>query len=313
MSEALPAVLASPEARVVIIGPGLMGGSLAKALRTVAGFAGRIHAVIKSVDERAAVQKATYTEKRPGQKPKRPKLVDACSSELGPAVDGADLVLVATPPQTIPEIFRALAEQLPPPTIVTEIASVKGDIAVLGKALFGHRYVGSHPLVGSEQQGFQAAKGSLFRGARCVLTPMDKGDDQTLAFLRRFWSALGCEVLEMSPEEHDARLAKTSHLPHLLAYAYMAFLGESDAAALTSLGGGGLRDFSRIAASDPMLWREILQENRHYLHADLSRFRAVLDDLDKALLDDDPLVLEDILVHGQAARAQFQFPPLPKT
>ena len=313
MAEALPAVLASPEARVVIIGPGLMGGSLAKALRTVAGFSGRIHAVIKSIDERAAVQKATYTEKRPGQKSKRPKLVNACSSELGPAVDGADLVLVATPPQTIPEIFRALAAQLPSATIVTEIASVKGDIAVLGKALFGHRYVGSHPLVGSEQQGFQAAKGSLFRGARCILTPKDKEDDQTLAFLRRFWSALGCEVLEMSPEEHDARLAKTSHLPHLLAYAYMAFLGESDAATLASLGGGGLRDFSRIAASDPVLWREILQENRHYLHDDLNRFRVVLDKLDKALLDDDPLVLQALLVHGQAARARFQFPPLPKT
>lgn len=313
MSEALPAVLASPAARIVIIGPGLMGGSVAKALRTVGGFAGRIHVVNQSAGEGGAVRKATYTEKRPGQKSRRSKLVDACFSRLGPAVDGADLVLVATPPQTIPAIFRALGKDLPPRTMVTEIASVKGEIAALGKALFGHRYVGSHPLVGSEQQGFQAAKATLFRGARCVLTPLDKGDDQTLAVLRRFWSALGCEVLEMSPQEHDARLAKTSHLPHLLAYAYMAFLGKSDPAALQSLGGGGLRDFSRIAASDPALWRQILQENRHHLHADLSRFRAVLEDLDHALMDEDPSILQGILVQGQAARAQFQFPPLPKS
>lgn len=313
MAEALPAVLASPAARIVIIGPGLMGGSVAKALRTVAGFAGRIHVVIKDDGEGRAIRKASYTEKLPGQKPRKSRLVSACFSRLGPAVDGADLVLVATPPQTIPEIFRALDEQLPPQTIVTEIASVKGDIAVLGKALFGHRYVGSHPLVGSEQQGFQAAKGTLFRAARCVLTPTGKGDDQTLAFLRRFWSALGCEILEMPPEEHDARLAKTSHLPHLLAYAYMAFLGQSDPAALRFLGGGGLRDFSRVAASDPALWREILQENRRHLHADLRRFRAVLDDLDHALMEADPSILQGMLVQGQTARAQFQFPPLLKS
>ena len=313
MAEALPAVLASPAARIVIIGPGLMGGSVAKALRTVAGFAGRIHVVNQSDGEGRAVQKATYAERLPGQKSRKSKLVSACFSQLGPAVDGADLVLVATPPQTIPEIFQALIEQLPPQTTVTEIASVKGEIAVLGKALFGQRYVGSHPLVGSEQQGFHGAKATLFRAARCVLTPTGKGDDQTCVFLRRFWSALGCEILEMSPEEHDARLAKTSHLPHLLAYAYMAFLGKSDPAALQFLGGGGLRDFSRIAASDPALWREILQENRRHLHADLSRFRAVLDNLDHALMEEDPSILQGILVQGQAARAQFQFPPLLKS
>jgi prephenate dehydrogenase len=218
-----------------------------------------------------------------------------------------DLVVVATPPATLAEIFGQLREWISETCVVTDLASVKGDLVASGTALLGGRYLSAHPLVGGERHGFAAATAELYADALILLTPGGEGVDPRALALQQLWEALGCRVRMLSPGEHDDALAATSHLPHLLAYAFMASLDDSDA--LRDLGGSGLRDFSRIAESDPALWTDILLRNREAVRRRLQTLRHTLDHLDGLLAQGSAADLGDILATARARRRQFRFPP----
>jgi prephenate dehydrogenase len=291
-------MLAFPFQRIAIIGLGLMGGSLALALRAQ-GFTGTmLGAGGSDVDLQsasAAVVNGMPVFGRVEQDPASLPLAEV------------DLLVLAVPPSALPQFLQLAAQAASSDIVVTDLASVKADNVRLGESLLGHRFLSSHPLVGAEQKGFAAARAELYRNYRCVLCRGEQTDALVFAQLQQFWQALGAEVLEMSAERHDRALAATSHLPHLLAFAYLEMLGAVGED-LALLAGSGLRDFSRIAASDPQLWADILEQNRSAVRADLQRFQEQLARLDAQLAAGNPAGLAASLARGQRARSQFQFP-----
>lgn len=286
-----------PFQRVAIVGLGLMGGSVAKALRAT-GYAGRIRAVMANAAAVASLQENAQT----------------WQIELSPALPevlaDADLILLATPPRVMLAQLEDIARWADATALVSDIASTKNAITGRATALLGSRFVGGHPVVGSEMTGFQAARADLYRGARVVLTPMpDQTDAQAVEKLRQFWMALGAEVREMSPEAHDEALAATSHVPHLLAFMYLAGL-EERLPGLEDLAGGGLRDFSRIVDSNPALWAEILLENQQAVRQQLQQVQHNLQLAEQLLAAEDAAGLQSWLSLGKTVRQQFHFPPV---
>jgi prephenate dehydrogenase len=291
-------MLAFPFQRIAIIGLGLMGGSLALALRAQ-GFTGTmLGAGGSDVDLQsasAAVVNGMPVFGRVEQDPASLPLAEV------------DLLVLAVPPSALPQFLQLAAQAASSDIVVTDLASVKADNVRLGESLLGHRFLSSHPLVGAEQKGFAAARAELYRNYRCVLCRGEQTDALVFAQLQQFWQALGAEVLEMSAERHDRALAATSHLPHLLAFAYLEMLGAVGED-LALLAGSGLRDFSRIAASDPQLWADILEQNRSAVRAGRRRFQEQLVQLDIQLAAGDRAGLAASLARGQQARSQFVFP-----
>jgi len=264
-------------AKLAILGPGLLGGSLAGAVRR-AGLAGevRVWARRREAAERVAAR----------------GWADFASDEVGAVVEGADLIVLATPVGVMPDLARqivAVRERLAVEVLITDVGSVKGFVAANVAPIFdaaGLTFIGSHPMAGAETAGFEAAREDLFEGAACILTP----PAAALPRLCDFWRQLGCRLFTMTPDEHDAAVARVSHLPHVAASAVaLAVLrGAGDGVAVA---GRGFRDTTRIASGDPELWTEILAENRAALVAPLedliARLGEVLDFVRRS--DDDHL------------------------
>ena len=288
---------AFPFRRIAIIGLGLMGGSLALALRA-RGFSGSLLGAGGS-----AADLKLATAARDFGRP----VFDLVAED--PALlpwGGIDLLILAVPPAHLTAYFSLAAQRLPVTAVVTDLASVKGESLAYAESLFGSRFLSSHPLIGAEQHGFVAARADLYCDYRCLLCRGVTEDVLVQARLRQFWEFLGAEVLVLDAKAHDESLAATSHLPHLLAFAYLELLGDQPDLAL--LAGGGLRDFSRIAASDPQLWADILLQNRSAVQKGLRRLQARLSVLDEELGRGDHAALAAILERGQQARSQFHFP-----
>ncbi|WP_291524230.1 prephenate dehydrogenase [Acidithiobacillus sp.] len=285
-----------PFQRVAIVGLGLIGGSVAKALRA-ADFSGTVWGVVADKEEAMRIRKAAG------------KWQVKLSHVLAPALQDADLVILATPPQVLMAQLPEVARLASPTAVVSDVASIKVPVAQLGARLLGNRFVAAHPLVGGEKTGFGAARKGLYQGARVILTPLPGQADGSLEAMRTFWQMFGATIVQMTPEAHDHALAATSHVPHLLAFAYMAGL-EDQANVLQQLAGGGLRDFSRIAASDPRLWAEILWENRAAVRQHLSTVQRTLGAAERMLAGNDAQALNDLLGRGQRCRQKFQFPPV---
>ena len=285
-----------PFQRVAIVGLGLIGGSVAKALRA-ADFSGTVWGVVADKEEAMRIRKAAG------------KWQVKLSHVLAPALQDADLVILATPPQVLMAQLPEVARLASPTAVVSDVASIKVPVAQLGARLLGNRFVAAHPLVGGEKTGFGAARKGLYQGARVILTPLPGQADGSLEAMRTFWQMFGATIVQMTPEAHDHALAATSHVPHLLAFAYMAGL-EDQANVLQQLAGGGLRDFSRIAASDPRLWAEILWENRAAVRQHLSTVQRTLGAAERMLAGNDAPALNDLLGRGQRCRQKFQFPPV---
>ncbi len=288
-----------PFSRIAIIGLGLMGGSLALALRAH-GYAGALwgsggspedlHLAAKAQD---ASGKSIFTELY-AEVPELPW-------------EQLDFLILAVPPAHLSSYLVLASERLPAAAMVTDLASVKGDLLTLGESLLGKRYVSSHPLIGSEGRGFGSASAELYQDYRCVLCPGSDGPAQALSQVAAFWQFLGAELLILDGRMHDTILAATSHLPHLLAFAYLA--GFAERKELWNCAGGGLRDFSRIAAANPKLWTEILLCNREAVGQELRNFRQRLAQVEEFLEHADATALENFLAQGQEARSRFLFPP----
>jgi prephenate dehydrogenase len=238
-----------PEHSIAILGPGLLGGSLALAVKQawpsleVRMWGRRAEAVAEVL---------------------RLGIADFASTDAGAVVQNASLVVLATPVVVMEQVSVALQGRLAPDAVVTDVGSVKRSVVKVLEPLFasaGIPFVGSHPMAGSEQTGISAARADLFLGATCILTPTVQTQPAALARVQAFWSALGCRLLSMTVDEHDRKVARISHLPHAVAFALVRAALQDDPNA-AECAGNGFRDTTRIAGSDPDLWSGILLENQ---------------------------------------------------
>ena len=216
------------------------------------------------------------------------------------------MVVLATPVGSMAEIFCTIAPYLMRDAVVTDVGSVKGTVASAARVALGEKlssFVPGHPIAGTERTGVEASFSSLFVGRRVVLTPLPESKAAAVARVRAMWQAAGAEVVSMSVEHHDTVLAATSHLPHLLAYALVDMLARlDDSREIFSFAAGGFRDFTRIASSDPVMWRDISLANRDAIVAMLEKYRAEVDALIAAVAAGDGAKLQTLFARAKAAR-----------
>ena len=273
--------------KLCIIGVGLIGGSLARALRA----GGHVREIVGYSRRLANLQLAADLG-----------VIDYAEVSLAAAVRGADVVVLAVPVGSMADILTELAH-LAFDGVITDVGSTKGNVVGAARTALGKRFpffVPGHPLAGTEHSGVEAAQADLFRGRRVILTPLPETDPQALARVQALWKAVGAEVVEMSVEEHDRLLAASSHLPHMLAYMLVDMLvRRDDHRAVFAASAGGFRDMTRIAASDPVMWRDICLANRVELLAAIKQYRNDLGALVEALERGDGEWLEDTFARAK--------------
>lgn len=280
--------------KLVIVGVGLIGGSLALALRQ----AGAVREVVGLGRSRENLDAALSLG-----------IVDRVETDLAAAVKDADVVLLAIPVAAMQPTLAALAPHLAPQTIVSDVGSTKRD--VLGYAhqhISGHlaRFVAAHPIAGAEKSGATAARADLFQGRNVVVTPMPDNDPGAVRTITRMWELCGAKVSSMTPRRHDEIFAAISHLPHLLSFALVdEIAARPDARELFGYAAGGFRDFTRIAGSHPEMWRDICLANRDALLQELDAYQGELERLRVMLEQDDGAALEQAFGHARAARAKW--------
>jgi cyclohexadieny/prephenate dehydrogenase len=273
---------------ITILGPGLLGASLAKAVK------------LKGIFERVKTwsRRKETREKCIGQ--------DWCDEVLETAeeaVAGADFVVLCPPVQVIPGLLEQLADHFEKGAIVTDVGSTKATICEAAQKVLPREveFLGSHPMAGSEKTGLEHAQADLFEGMACILTPTESNTLETISKVDAFWQALGMRTGQTSPEEHDKIVAAVSHLPHVLASVLSENLLRKPGD-WKNYAGKGLRDTTRIAAGDPLLWRQIIEENAGPIEEMLNDFKASLNDFQDALKQRDFDRIEKILEDGKVHR-----------
>jgi len=276
---------------VTIIGVGLIGGSLAKVLKTT-GLAGMITGAGRSRETLELAQ--------------RIGVIDRIGQGSASAVEGADLVILASPVGTFETAVREVGPHLKEGTILTDVGSVKGELVRKIEGLLPARvhYVPGHPIAGKEKFGVSEATETLFRGAKCILTPTQRTDRQALDAVKEMWKTAGAKVIVMDPDVHDKVFAAVSHMPHVAAFAMMFAVAELNTGTedYISFSGAGFRDFTRIAASSPEIWRDICLMNRENIVQMIERYQLSLDRLKTDILEGDGERLEDHLAIASNVR-----------
>ncbi|MFA5489807.1 MAG: prephenate dehydrogenase/arogenate dehydrogenase family protein [Candidimonas sp.] len=280
-----------PEKPVVaIVGVGLIGGSFAAALKA----AGRVQRVLGVGRNRKSLLRAQTLG-----------LIDEIAT-LEQAAEQADVILLATPVGTMLALLKQLAPHLRPGTLVTDAGSTKQnvvDAAREGLAGKAAQFIPAHPIAGAENTGPDAADPGLYRGRTVILTPLDENSPSSRSAITRVWEQCGARVISMAADAHDTILASVSHLPHFLSSVFMwQVASAADSDMRLTLAGSGFRDFTRIAAGSPEMWRDIFLANRSAVLAELDDVRACLDKARQALQDEDGQALYDILDKAALAR-----------
>jgi prephenate dehydrogenase len=283
-----------PIAKLVVVGVGLIGGSFALALKrcgaasSVVGI-GRSRANLDAAKRRGIVDRSFVLD-------------EPWTAEL----PDADLVLLATPVGQMPPLFAAIAPQLGPHTLITDAGSTKQDVIAAARAGLGRafpRYVPGHPIAGTEHSGAVAAFDALFRDKQVVLTPLAETEAEAVARVGECWTRCGAVVRHLDAARHDAILAAVSHLPHALAFALVAHVAaRPDADACFELAGSGFRDLTRLASSDPEMWRDVCLANRDALRSDLAAYRDELGRVDALIAAADGDALLQFFGRARAAR-----------
>lgn len=280
--------------KLVIFGVGLIGGSLALALRQ----AGAVKEVVGVGRSRENLEAALALG-----------IIDRYESDAAQAVRNADIVVLAVPVATIQKVMADIAPHLSPDTIVTDVGSTKQDVVAYARQhLSSHlkRFIAAHPIAGAEKSGASAAFSELFRGRNVVLTPLPENDAKAVEKITRMWEATGAVVNSMPPQQHDEIFAAVSHLPHLLSFALVEDIAfRPNAKELFGYAAGGFRDFTRIAGSHPEMWRDICLANRDMLMRELDAYRTQLDRLRTMLEQNDGKSLEAVFGHARTARAEW--------
>jgi len=223
------------------------------------------------------------------------------STDLEKIVAGAKCIVLCTPVETMGDLSARMAPILGPDAVVTDAGSVKVSVVSACEPFLGGRFVGAHPIAGSDRNGIEAALPDLFEGAACVLTPSSHATAEALDTVRRLWKTAGCHLYEMSAEAHDAALARTSHLPHAVASALAAAIGRA-VPGWENLVGGGYRDSTRIALGNSDLWTGILMANRGEISTSIAELNEILQNLRVALEAGDAEAIRALLAEGRAAR-----------
>ena len=280
-----------PFARVSIIGLGLIGSSVARAVRAAMP-------TVRLVGHDANAQVRDTARNL--------DLCDNVAGTPGAAVIDADLVVLCVPVGAIGAVAAELAPDLPADAVVTDVGSCKASVArALADALPGATIVPAHPVAGTERSGPEAGFASLFQGRWCILTPLDGSPPAAVERVAEFWRRLGAEVELMPPDHHDRVLAVTSHLPHLIAYTIVGTAGDLEEVTRSEVikySAGGFRDFTRIAASDPTMWRDVFLHNREAVLDMLQRFSEDLSHLQRAIRRGDGDLLHDLFTRTRAIR-----------
>ncbi len=280
--------------KLVVIGAGLIGGSFALALKRA-----------------GAVAEVVGISRKPGTllQAKQLGVIDHIGGYDEASFSGADLVLVATPVGQMGKVFSAMAPLLSAKTVVTDGGSTKQDVIALARThLAAHlsRFVPGHPIAGTERNGPDAAFPDLFKDRRFVMTPLPDNTRSAVELVRAAWEICGAKVSELQADEHDALLAAVSHLPHLLAFALVdEFAGRHNGQRILSFSGGGFRDFTRIASSNPEMWRDIFLSNREAVSAELKLYRDKLEAVQQLLDAGDGPALEAVFERSRMARERW--------
>lgn len=279
---------------LALIGCGLMGGSFALALRQAG--------LVQHITGFSASEKTRQRAVELG-------VIDQACNSVAEAVQGADLVLLAVPVGAMHSSFAALQGSLSPTALLMDVGSTKGDVIAAARAALGERlncFVPAHPIAGKEVSGIEHAEGTLYQDRRCILTPVQQNSIRQIQRAQTVWSAIGSHVSRMTPEAHDATFAAVSHLPHLLAFAAVnALSAQPQGAAFLEMAGPGFRDFSRIAASDSAVWRDILSANRSEVLTQITHFRAALDQFENTLNQGDTAALQQLIQQASEVRSAW--------
>ncbi len=281
-----------------------MGGSFALALKR-AGLVKRVVGYSKS---------PSTTEKA-----RKLGIIDVAAESALLAVSGSDIVLIAVPVAASETTFKAIRHAMEPGVLFMDVGSTKRDVVDAARRVLRERlssFVPAHPITGKEVSGIQHADGALYAGRQVIITPLAQTSPELVQKATDVWSAIGAQVLKMTPENHDAAFAAVSHLPHLLAFAYFsAVVNQPAGRDFLSLAGPGFRDFTRIAASSPETWRDILVANREEVLKQSARFRQALDALEHVMREGNVDALEGLIRAPSEGRAAWQMgaPRVPGT
>jgi prephenate dehydrogenase len=277
-----------------VIGCGLMGGSFAAAMKR-AGLVKRIVGYSKS---------PSTTERA-----KKLGIIDVAAESALLAVSGSDIVLIAVPVAATETTFKAIRHLVEPGVLFMDVGSTKRDVVDAARRVLRERvasFVPAHPIAGKEASGIQAADPDLYRGRQVIITPLPQNPPELVQKATDVWAGVGSQVLRMTAENHDAAFAAVSHLPHLLAFAYFsAVMNQPLGRDFLALAGPGFRDFTRIAASSPEMWRDVLVANREEVLKQSLRFRRALDALEHVMREGNADALEGLIRGAAEARANW--------
>lgn len=279
---------------VCIIGTGLIGGSLALALKK-SGFCRRI---VGAGRTEATLKKALELG-----------VIDDYETDYALAVKDADIVVVAVPLSAMKNVFETIAPALSSTAVVTDAGSAKQSVIKDAQAAFGknsNRFIAGHPIAGTEKSGVTAAFTELYENRKVILTPTEDTDSAAVNLVSEMWQAAGAEVESMSAQHHDMVLAGTSHLPHILAFGLVDCLNNlEEVDEIFRFAAGGFRDFTRIASSDPVMWRDICLSNREDILGMMKKYEDQLQMITSALQDSDGDALIEIFSRAKKARDKF--------
>jgi len=275
--------------KVCIIGVGLIGSSLAKALKNtdqakfICGY-GRDAARLKKAKELS--------------------IIDEYFTEPKEAIINSDIVIIATPVGSYEKVLGEIKPYLKNDTLVTDVGSTKRSVIEAAEKVFGNlpnTFIPAHPIAGKEKSGFEACDGELFVNKKVIITPLENNDDESISRIQNMWEKVGSEVDYMTPESHDELLGMTSHLPHMLAFSLMDYLISQNPSA-SIYAAGGFKDFSRIASGNAVMWRDICMNNKDEIIAHIKGYQKSLSALSEAIDNEDMEKLESIFSSAKTTR-----------
>ena len=281
--------------KLAVIGCGLMGGSFALGLKQAG--------LVKSIAGFSASEKTR-------QRAQALHVIDIACDSVSQAVQGADLVLLAVPVSATRQSLEAIVPALSPNALLMDVGSTKCDVVAAARQTLGERlscFVPAHPIAGKEVAGIDHAEGDLYKNRRTILTPLSETGAHQISQAKAVWQALGSTVFTMTPKAHDATFAAVSHLPHLLAFATVnGLMAQSEGADFLRMAGPGFRDFSRIAGSDPAVWRDILSANHTKVLSQITHFKQALAQLEEALQNQDTQALQSLIAKASQVRSAWK-------
>ena len=275
--------------KITIIGVGLIGGSLAKAIK-----ANKLSKVVCGYGrDQSRLEKA-----------KKGNIIDELSIDMGEAVKGADIVVIATPVGTFKQILEEIEPFISGQLIITDVGSTKTNIVKMVNDVLAEKsecFIPAHPIAGKEKSGFEASVSDLFLDKKVIITPLESNTPESIQIIHEMWTVAGAEVDYMSPESHDELLGMTSHLPHMLAFSLVNYLVSQNPTA-SIYAGGGFKDFSRIASGDAVMWRDICLQNKDQIINHLKGYQGNLNDLIEAIDGENSEKLEILFTTAKNTR-----------